>query len=284
MQIIRLLPKSIPIFAPDLPGYGLSSPVTGDTSASHTKRAVGNAILAALSGLFKKNGNSGAKSPTPILLVGHDRGARVAHHLAIDASLYADKFTLVGTSVLDIVPTIIQWQGMANPAEGKGFFHWPLLANVDLATEMIQALGGDIFLRRMFDRWRGTLSPECEQKLGQDGAYEIYEAAFRPESVIRASCLDYAAGAKEDIDEQKADQAEGKKVGVPILVLYSASGLGKRFDVPGAWKSWVHEPEKNIVQRAVGGGAGHFFAEENPEETFEYLIEWFKELGIYESK
>jgi pimeloyl-ACP methyl ester carboxylesterase len=220
----------------------------------------------------------------PTLLVGHDRGARVAHHLAIDAPVYADNFTLIGAAVLDIVPTFIQWQGLANPAEGKGFFHWPFLANVDFATEMIQALGGDIFLQRMFDRWRGTLSLESEKNLGQDGSYEVYKAAFRSESVIRASCLDYAAGAKEDIDEEKADQAEGKKVNVPILVMYSASGLGKRFDVPGVWKSWVHEPEKNIVQKAVGRGAGHFFAEENPEETFEYLLGWFGELGVYETK
>lgn len=279
--MIRLLPRSVPLFVPDIPGYGLSTPVSGSTSASHTKRVIGRAILSALFKHIYSHQSAVTIKPTPILLVGHDRGARVVHHLLIDIATYSDRFTLVGAGLLDIVPTIVQWEAMSRPTAAAGFFHWPFLANVDLAVEMIQAFGGDKFVQRNFDRWRSTATPSCEQRLSLDGAYEVYQKPFLCDSVIRATCLDYAAGAREDIDEEKSALEAGRKIGVPVLLLYSAVGLGKRFDVPASWKNWVYESEKRITEKAVGGGAGHFFAEENPEETVGYLIEWFKGLGVF---
>lgn len=219
-------------------------------------------------------------TPYPIVLIGHDRGARICHRLAVDADTYADRFTVLGTILMDIVPTTVQWQGMTRPVEAAGFFHWPLLANVDLATEMIQAMGGDVFINRLFQRWRGGLTPRGLENLTKDGALEVYETSFKQESVIRASNLDYAAGAREDVEQQAKDQAAGRKLAVPTLVLYSA-GIGRRFDLPSVWKDWVVPGKDLLVAQEVGGGAGHFFAEENPEETVEKILAWFGQISVY---
>jgi pimeloyl-ACP methyl ester carboxylesterase len=276
-QFIRLLPEKIPLFVPDIPGYGASTP----SQTSHDKRTVGLATLDALSSLLEKESSTQSK-PCPIILAGHDRGARVCHRLAVDADTYADRFTVLGTILMDIVPTLVQWQGMARPAEAMGFFHWPFLSNVELATEMIQAMGGDVFIRSMFQRWRGQLTPRGLDNLTKDGALEVYEASFKQESVIRASNLDYLAGATEDVEEQTKDQVAGRRLAVPTLILYSAAGIGRRFDLPGTWQDWVVPGKDLLVTESIGDGAGHFFAEENPEETVEKTLAWFSRIGVYQ--
>jgi pimeloyl-ACP methyl ester carboxylesterase len=276
MQVIRLLPGTIPLFIPDIPGYGASTP----SQTSHDKATVGQAILSALSNLLNQK-LGGSAAPYPVILAGHDRGARICHSLAVDAPTYADAFTVLGAALLDIVPTVVQWQGMARPAEAAGFFHWPLLANVELATEIIQAVGGDVFISRMFERWRGQLTPRGLENFARDGAREVYEDSFKRESVIRASNLDYEAGATEDVERQKKDQDAGRKIAVPALVLYSAVGIGKRFDLPATWKEWVAD-DRYLTAQGVGEGAGHFFAEENPEETVDKFRAWFGTLGVYQ--
>ncbi|KAL1961564.1 hypothetical protein VTN77DRAFT_1601 [Rasamsonia byssochlamydoides] len=275
-HVIRLLPEKIPLFVPDIPGYGASTP----SQTSHDKSTVGAAILAALTTLLEEK--TTRTRPYPIILGGHDRGARICHRLAVDANTNADRFAVLGTILMDIVPTLVQWQGMTRPAEAAGFFHWPFLANVELATEMIQAMGGDVFFRRMFQRWRGQLTARGAENLSKDGALEVYEAAFKQESVIRASNLDYEAGAKQDVEQQINDQAAGRKLAVPTLVLYSAAGIGRRFDVSNVWQDWVLPGRDLLVVEGIGEGAGHFFAEENPEETVQKMLAWFGRIGVYQ--
>ncbi|KAL1980954.1 hypothetical protein VTN96DRAFT_3294 [Rasamsonia emersonii] len=274
-HVIRLLPANIPLFVPDIPGYGASTP----SQTSHDKATIGAAILDALTSLLEKT--SARSRPYEIVLAGHDRGARICHRLAVDADTYANQFTILGTVLMDIVPTLVQWQGMTRPAEAVGFYHWPFLANVDLATEMIQAMGGDVFVRRLFQRGWGQLSARGAENLAKDGALEVYETSFKQESVVRASNLDYAAGAREDVEQQTKDQEAGRKLAVPTLVLYSAAGIGRRFDVPGVWQDWVVPGKELLVAEGIGEGAAHFFPEENPEETVEKMQGWFGRIGVY---
>ncbi|KAF4303305.1 putative alpha beta hydrolase [Botryosphaeria dothidea] len=77
-HLLKLLPPHYPLFIPDLPGYGRSTP----SQTTHDKLAIGLAILEALSTLLPSQPN-----PTPIILVGHDRGARIAHRLALHHAL-----------------------------------------------------------------------------------------------------------------------------------------------------------------------------------------------------
>lgn len=271
-QVIKLLPETIPLFVPDIPGYGSSTP----SQTLHDKATAGTAILSSLRDLCSSN-NGNSKARPHIVLVGHDRGARICHRLAVDAQQHSDAFTIMGTILMDIVPTTVQWQGMANPAEAAGCFHWPLLANVEPATSLIMQVGGDLFIRRLFDRWRGSASARGLENLTSDGAMEVYENSFKQESVVRAACLDYEAGATVDVEAQKKDQDTGQKLDIPTLVLHSA-GLGKRFDMSRTWTEWVAGGDNKGLLEVVeiGDGAGHMFPEENPEETVRAMLEWME--------
>lgn len=104
-------------------------------------------------------------------------------------------------------------------------------------------------------------------------AVERYSKHFENESVIRASCEDYRAGAEEDSDLQVKDQEEGRKVDVPVFVIYSSEYLGKRYDVNKLWEDWVI-PGTEVATFGIEGNVGHFLPEEAPKIVIEKLEDW----------
>jgi pimeloyl-ACP methyl ester carboxylesterase len=94
-QLIPLLPPNAPIFAPDLSGYGNSAPIK-----NNDKLSVGNTLIAALKTEYKRTSSGPSSAAVPIVLIGHDRGARVAHRLAVSG---AEGFDIKGVCLIDIV-------------------------------------------------------------------------------------------------------------------------------------------------------------------------------------
>jgi pimeloyl-ACP methyl ester carboxylesterase len=199
------------------------------------------------------------------LIGGHDRGARICHRLAVDRDDHFGNFTIRGAILLDIVPTLVQWQAFGDSKASTGTFHWPFLANVDIATSMIKAQGGDLWCRSMIERWVGKENRSLIS-LQAHGAIEIYSYYMAQDSVIRASCEDYRAGAEEDVQLQKQDQVSGRKLSTDTLIIYSHDYLGSRYDVKDIWHQWSANSSMVSVQ-GIGGDVGHFIAEENPEES-----------------
>jgi len=208
---------------------------------------------------------------------GHDRGARICHRLAVDNNDHFENFIIHGIFLLDIVPTLVQWQTFSDSKASKGSFHWPFLANVDLATSIIKAQRGDVWCRTMIERWAGKDHSGLES-LKADGAVEIYSHYMAQDSVIRASCEDYRAGAEEDVQLQKQDQTSGRKLSIDTLVLYSADYLGSRYDVEDVWHQWSEKPLTVSVQ-GIGGDVGHFIAEERPEETASAITSFWQRMN-----
>lgn len=166
--------------------------------------------------------------------------------------------------MLDILPTKVQWDLFANPAVVTGYFHWPMLANVDLATTIISAQGGGVWARSANERISGP-SAQGKSRVAADGALDVYGELFDSEETIRWTCEDYRAGAFEDVDEQKKDQEAGRKIAVPTLVMFSAARLGKTADVAGVWRrDWVKEGV-DFKGLAVGDECGHYLPEEAHE-------------------
>lgn len=95
-HLIPLLPSDAPIFAPDLPGYGASGLIE-----KYDKLTVGTTLLAALRTEAKRT-SSNPPSTIPVVLIGHDRGARIAHRLAVSG---AEGIDILGVALLDIVRT-----------------------------------------------------------------------------------------------------------------------------------------------------------------------------------
>jgi hypothetical protein len=162
-----------------IPGYGRSSPSKAGTS----KRAVGNAILEALRGLL------GSDQKQAIIIGGHNRGARICHRLAVDGINGQLGNWLIRGAILDIVPTLVQWQSLADCKNAAADFHLPFLANSSVATKMIKQYGGDNWCRERILEGAGQ-NPEGLQSLKRDGAVDLYSKYYEKESVIRASCED----------------------------------------------------------------------------------------------
>jgi pimeloyl-ACP methyl ester carboxylesterase len=271
--LIPLLPNT-PLFVPDLPGYGSSAP-----SDCHDKVSVGLRVLEALKELLNNSVTSSDTKP-PVVLIGHDRGARVAHSLHVSTGRELTLgFQIVGLALFDIVPTLSQWQIGDSAAAQMGYFHWSFLANVDIAKPMIMAYGGGKWAIDMMKRWTGT-NAESNKKLWSDESIEVYSSFFDKETVIEASCRDYEAGGTTDLIFEEAAIRDQKRIVVPLLLVYSQAFLPKRAKKPivEVWSQPWSDGSGLITCCPISGGVGHFVPEEAPEETAEALVKWLASL------
>ncbi|KAF1832338.1 alpha/beta-hydrolase [Decorospora gaudefroyi] len=273
--MIPLLPPHGPLFVPDLPGYGASAPIE-----NNDKLSVGTVLLEALKTELSKTKilNNNKPEKPKVVIIGHDRGARVAHHLTVNG---VSGVEILGVCLIDIVPTSTQWQHHASPGtaskEATGYFHWPFLANVDLATRMIRAFGPSNFCQEMILRWAGSSASGLE-KLKADDALEVYGNFLAQSHTLTATCEDYREGATTDVEREQRGWEQGVRIEVPLLLLYSASGIGARFAFPDVWLEWVRGGVR-VGSHALGGGVGHFGPEEAPDECADVVKAWLGTLG-----
>jgi len=247
-KIAARLAESFTVVAADLRGYGDSSkPPGGDDHFGYSKRAMAADQVEVMAELgFDR-----------FALVGHDRGARVAHRLAFDHPERVARLAL-----LDIVPTWDVFQA-TNQEIATSTFHWFFLIQPDGLPERMLGHEPEYFLHRMLGRWSAGAYFDPE-------AVAEYERCFRDPATLHATCEDYRAGASIDLVHDEADL--GRTVDIPLLVLWGAKGhLVPRFDVLGVWGERFPD---------VRGGAlpcGHFLAEELPAETLAELLAFLGE-------
>jgi pimeloyl-ACP methyl ester carboxylesterase len=253
--VIPALKEKVSLFVPELPGYGISTP-----AKTHSKKAVGSALLESLYKIFGKR---------KVILGGHDRGARICHRLAVDKNDFPD-LEIIGIFMIDIVPTLQQWKAFSNPIISTGYFHWPLLANAEMATEMIHAYGGGKWARSANTRLAGP-SEIGKERVAADGAIDVYAELFDKKETIYYSCLDYQSGSTPEATEQEEDQKAGKKITIPTTVMFSKSRLGSTQNVAEIWKDWI-DPGVFYEGIAAEEGRGHYL----PEESYEHVSEAMK--------
>lgn len=84
---------------------------------------------------------------------------------------------------------------------------------------------------------------------------------MRDPAVVHALCEDYRAGATVDHELDEADLAAGRRIDCSVLALWAGQDeLGRWFDVLETWRR-----AGDVRGRAID--AGHFLAEERPEEV-----------------
>ncbi|GAB7354147.1 hypothetical protein MBLNU459_g4706t1 [Dothideomycetes sp. NU459] len=258
----------VSLFIPELPGYGISS-----APHSPARSAVGASVLEASHALFPNR---------PIILAGHDRGARLCHRLAVaHAHPPSDarplhQYRLLGTVLLDIVPTLVQWRAFADPAASAAYFHWPFLASA-VAPDMIEAYGGARWCREALDRIGGG-SDAARAAFTSDDAWAVYESLNARRDYIEGSCADYRAAVHPEPAEQDAEQKAGRKLDVPVLVMWSLGRLGKMHgDVGAIWKDWVKEGT-DLTTVGCGDDVGHYLPEEANEVVGKAMDEFLDKV------
>jgi pimeloyl-ACP methyl ester carboxylesterase len=157
-----------------------------------------------------------------------------------------------------------------------GYFHWPFLANVDLSYRMITAFGRSNWCQEMILAWAGK-NPTGLSKLKSDDALKVYGDFLEQEHTLKASCEDYKHGATTDVEREEGWQKDGKKINVPVLLVYSHTYIGSRYTLPDVWKDWVKEGVE-LKSHGLGDGVGHFGPEEAPEETGKAINDWLAGL------
>ncbi|RYG09766.1 MAG: alpha/beta hydrolase, partial [Burkholderiales bacterium] len=88
-----------------------------------------------------------------------------------------------------------------------------------------------------------------------------YERCIRLPGSARGMCGDYRASAGIDLAHDRADVAAGRKIAMPLRVLWGDHGIvGKCFDVLALWRERADE----VSGRRLA--CGHYIAEEAPAD------------------
>ena len=241
--------REFTVVAADLRGYGDSSkPADGENHAAYSKRAMARDQVEVMSHLgFEK-----------FAVVGHDRGGRVAHRLAVDHPGRVTKL-----AVLDIVPTHRLYADSTREFATAYFWWYFLIQPAPLPETLI---GNSV------EFW-------LSEKLGKAAAGAITSAAFaeylrcyRNPETIHASCEDYRAAASIDLVHDEADM--NRKIECPLLALWGEHApMHRLYDVAATWR----ERATNVTGKSLPGT--HYFAEEIPELVAAELRQFFARPG-----
>jgi len=235
-----VLAREYRVVVPDLPGYGASRQL--DDRSRWTKRRVAAALIELMDGLGLAR----------FAVVGHDRGARVGYRLALDHPARIERY-----ASLTVVPTPEVWQAF-DFRRGLANFHWTFLAQPEDLPERLLAAAPDAFLEQALARMAGGL--EQVEPL----ALAAYRQAFRDPAVRRAICEDYRAGAEEDVADDLADRAQGRRLPCPLLVLWPAAQAYAETPLV-IWRRWA------LDVRGWALPGGHLQPEESPAEVLAAL-------------
>ncbi len=236
------LMKDFSLIVPDLRGYGDSEKARSGFDKKTMARDISE--LAASLGHSK------------YCVMGHDRGARVAHRLAMDFSDQVQKLV-----VLDIVPTHTVFSQTGREL-AAAYWHWFYFQAPDLPEIMIRN-SAEPFLQTMFR----SLS-WCPEAI-DDHLFSEYLRAFTLPGTIRCGLEDYRAAATVDFEDDERDL--GTKLSCPVYTLWGQFGkMDNLFDVLETWR----QKATDVIGKSLP--CGHFIPEEVPELLLEEVVPFFR--------
>jgi haloacetate dehalogenase len=236
------------VVAADLRGYGDSSkPPGGGDHAQYSFRAMAGDQVEVMSALgFDR-----------FALVGHDRGARVAHRLVRDHPAAVERVAL-----LDILPTEYVY-GHVDRTLATLYYPWFLLIQPEPLPERLLEPSAIAFLHSSLGSFGSAGSAYAPEALAE------YERCFADPAAIHALCEDYRAAASIDLEHDAADR--DRRIECPLLLLWGAQGVvGGLSDPLAVWSDYAADV------RGEGLQAGHFLVEQRPAETLTALRDFLR--------
>ncbi len=213
-KVAPALAERYAVVAPDLRGYGDSGKPRGlPGHGNYAKRAMAQDLVELMAALGHAR----------FRVLAHDRGARVAHRLAVD---HPDRVERLST--LDIAPTLAMYEH-TNLAFAKAYWHWFFLIQPHPFPETLMAADPELYLRHTMGTRSAGLAPFTP------GAWAEYLRCLRDPGTIHAICEDYRASAGIDLDHDREDLAHGRKVACPSWPFGAPGGWWARWWTP--WRS-----------------------------------------------
>ncbi|HEY1229893.1 MAG TPA: alpha/beta hydrolase [Ramlibacter sp.] len=234
----------------DLRGYGDSGrPPAGEGSAAYSKREMALDALHVMRSLGHER----------FQVLAHDRGARVAHRLAMDHQKAVDRLLL-----LDIAPTLAMYRNTTQ-AFALAYWHWFFLVQPPPLPEALIASDPVRYIRSVMGSRHAGLACFAPEALAE------YERCIRIPGTAESICADYRASAGIDLIHDQADMDAGRLLPQPLRVLWGEHGaVGRNFDVLALWRDRAREVSGQSLP------CGHYIAEEAPQLLLQEALEFFR--------
>ncbi len=238
-HVAPVLARDHTVVLADLRGYGDSGKPVPDAAGNlYSKRFMARDQV----GLMRQLGFG------QFQLAGHDRGARVAHRLALD-----HPGTVTRLAVLDIVPTR-HVLGNVTRAMATTYYHWFFLTVPNGIPEHMIAADPSYWVRSFISPLLGegaSIEPEV---------MEDYIRCFGDLRTIAGSCGDYRAGASTDLVLDEETFASGQKIECPVLALWGEQAfVGRGYEPLSVWQQYATDVRGHALP------TGHFLPEEAPD-------------------
>lgn len=235
--VAPILAERFTVVAADLRGYGDSSKPSGVADMAFREMAADQVALMAHLGFDRFH------------MVGHDRGARTGHRMALDHPDAVRSLT-----VMDIVPTHLILSDLKTPV-ARAYYHWFFLAQPAPFPETMIGMDPDFYFESCLTGWGAAEIDDFDSE-----AMLFYAQSWRWPDAIAAMCNDYRAAIDVDILHDGIDA--GRKLACPALVLWGADGaMARHYDVPATWSDRLED------MRGMPMPGGHFFPDLAPQET-----------------
>jgi len=242
-KIAPALARRYTVIAPDLRGYGDSGkPEGGEHHVNYSKRAMARDLVQLMQALGHER----------FMVAAHDRGARVAHRMALDHPLAVSRLAL-----FDIAPTATMY-AQTDKAFATRYFWWFFLIQPYPLPERLIGADPAFFLRTHIDA-QNKIPNATEQ-----AAFDEYLRCYSDPATRHAICEDYRAAAGIDLEHDEQDKEQ--RITAPVLALWGRQGtVGALYDVLQTWR------EKADSVSGRGLDCGHTLQEELPEEVLAEL-------------
>ena len=252
-RVVPTLAQHFTLVVADLRGYGDSSKPRGACDhANYSKRVLARDLLR----LMQQLGHA------RFSVLAHDRGARVAHRLAMDHAGAVERLVL-----LDIAPTLSMYEQTSEDF-ARAYWHWFFLIQAAQLPERLIEADPGAYVRDVMGGRSAGLAPFDARALAE------YARCLALPGAAHGLCEDYRASAGIDLAHEREDRAEGRRLAMPLLVLWGEQGVVHRcFQPLQEWQRLADDV------RGWPLPCGHYIAEEAPRALLDAALPFLQGEG-----
>ena len=198
-KVAQQLAKNRTVVMTDLRGYGDSDKPLGDVEhLNYSKRVMSQDQVGVMHQLGFDEFD----------VIAHDRGARVAHRMALDFPGAVRRLIL-----LDVAPTLAMYE-QTTEQFARSYWHWFFLIQPSPMPERLIQANPEAYVKEVMGTRSSGLAPFDVRALAE------YVRCLQLPGAAHGLCEDYRASASIDLVHDRQDVRKGNVFRQPLLVLW----------------------------------------------------------------